>query len=152
MKTIKNIPVYGQINVSETHIHVIKKQKNVKDLPGSWLKNLIFLCWFNHLYFHLWIFVTTHWFSSNIVPLFVVCVLYDGWSYTHKFICCVQVKELKRAMHPSSLKELKLDEPGKANYTYKTLGAGFWALRQKDFREAIQDVVLEVILYKILVL
>lgn len=69
---------------------------------------------------------------------------------SYKFICCVQVKELKRAMHPSSLKELKLDEPGKANYTYKTLGAGFWALRQKDFREAIQDVVLEVILFKIL--
>lgn len=55
-------------------------------------------------------------------------------------------------MHPSSLKELKLDEPGKANYTYKTLGAGFWALRQKDFREAIQDVVLEVFLHKIHVL
>ena len=56
-----------------------------------------------------------------------------------------QVKELKRAMHPSSLKELKLDEPGRANYTYKTLGAGYWALRQKNFREAIQDIVLEVL-------
>lgn len=54
------------------------------------------------------------------------------------------MKELKKAMHPSNLKELKLDEPGKANYTYKTLGAGFWALRQKNFREAIQDIVLEV--------
>lgn len=57
-----------------------------------------------------------------------------------------QVKELKAYMYCSSLKDLHLDEAGRANYTYKALGAGFWALRQKDFRHAIQDIVHEVII------
>ncbi|XP_064605521.1 ADP-ribosylarginine hydrolase Tri1-like isoform X2 [Liolophura sinensis] len=52
-------------------------------------------------------------------------------------------KELKQYIFTTSLRELKLDEPGRVSYTYKTLGAGFWALRQKDFREAIQAVVME---------
>ena len=47
-------------------------------------------------------------------------------------------------MYASSLKELKLDEPGRSSYTYKTVGAGMWAFRQKDFRQAIQDIVMEV--------
>lgn len=55
-----------------------------------------------------------------------------------------QMKELKAYLYCTSLKDLRLDEPGRANYTYKALGAGFWALKQKDFRQAIQDVVLEV--------
>ena len=54
------------------------------------------------------------------------------------------MKELKFYIYCTSLKELDLDEPGKINYTYKALGAGFWALRQKDFRQAIQDIVLQV--------
>jgi len=47
-------------------------------------------------------------------------------------------------MYVGTLKELNLDEPGMTNYTYKTLGAGMWAMRQKDFRQAIQDIVMEV--------
>lgn len=58
-----------------------------------------------------------------------------------------QAKELKHYMFATSLKELKLNEVGKMNYTYKTLGAGMWALKQKDFRTAIQDIVMEVNLY-----
>jgi hypothetical protein len=54
------------------------------------------------------------------------------------------VKELKRYMFCESLKSLELDEPGKTNYTYKTLGAAMWGLKQKDFRQAIQDIVMEV--------
>jgi len=38
--------------------------------------------------------------------------------------------------------ELRLDEPGKFGYTYKTAGAGFWALRTaKSFEEGVVDVV-----------
>ena len=55
-----------------------------------------------------------------------------------------QVKKLKNVLFTTSLKDLKLDEPGKANDTYKTLGAGFWALKQKDFRSAVQEIVMEV--------
>ncbi|KAK3101241.1 hypothetical protein FSP39_002045, partial [Pinctada imbricata] len=54
-----------------------------------------------------------------------------------------EVKELKYYMYPNSLKDLHLDEPGRSNFTYKALGAGFWALRQKNFRQSIQDIVLE---------
>ncbi|WAR25846.1 hypothetical protein MAR_011550 [Mya arenaria] len=54
-----------------------------------------------------------------------------------------QVKELKAYMYPPGLKEMRLDDPAKASYTYKAVGAGFWALRQKDFRQAIQAIVLE---------
>ena len=54
------------------------------------------------------------------------------------------MKELRFYMYCTSLKDLDLDEPGRISYTYKALGAGFWALRQKDFRQAIQAVVLQV--------
>ena len=47
-------------------------------------------------------------------------------------------------MYATKLKELKLDESKKIGYTYKTLGAGFWALRQKDFRTALQEIVMAV--------
>jgi hypothetical protein len=54
------------------------------------------------------------------------------------------MKELKAYLYCTSLKDLRLDEPGRSNLTYKALGAGFWALKQKDFRQAIQDIVHEV--------
>ncbi len=60
------------------------------------------------------------------------------------FFCYSQVKEFKRILHTTSLKDLKLDEAGKMSHTYKTLGAGFWALKQKDFKTAIRDIVMEV--------
>lgn len=47
-------------------------------------------------------------------------------------------------MKCSDLKQLKLDEPGKIGYTFKTLGSGFWALKQTDFRKAITKIVLQV--------
>ena len=51
-------------------------------------------------------------------------------------------------MQCTSLKELKLGESGSSGPpTFKAMGAGFWALRQKDFRTAIQDIVMEVNTY-----
>jgi len=47
-------------------------------------------------------------------------------------------------MFAKSLDDLKLDEAGKIGYTYKCLGAGFWSLRQNDFRAAIEAVAFEV--------
>ena len=58
--------------------------------------------------------------------------------------CFVQIKELKQHMFVSSIKDLHLDEVGQANYTLKTVGAAFWALRRKEFRGAIQEIVMEV--------
>ena len=47
-------------------------------------------------------------------------------------------------MSVENLSDLKLDEAGKIGYTYKTLGAGFWALRQNDFKQALTAIVMEV--------
>ncbi|XP_078679053.1 uncharacterized protein LOC144914764 [Branchiostoma floridae x Branchiostoma belcheri] len=54
-----------------------------------------------------------------------------------------QVDELRWYMDPRQLEELQLDAPGVIGYTYKTLGAGFWALRQDDFRVAIERITME---------
>ncbi|XP_013416846.1 uncharacterized protein LOC106178270 [Lingula anatina] len=51
--------------------------------------------------------------------------------------------ELKEHMFAKDLKSLVLDEPDKIGYTYKCLGAGFWALQQKDFRKALSSLVME---------
>ena len=48
-------------------------------------------------------------------------------------------------MFAKSLDELKLDENGKIGYTYKCMGAGFWALRQDNFRAALEAIAYEVI-------
>lgn len=47
-------------------------------------------------------------------------------------------------MYATSLAELKLDEKDSIGYTYKALGAGFWALRQNDYKTAITQLVMEV--------
>ena len=54
-----------------------------------------------------------------------------------------QKKELRAYMFENKLQNLKLGES--IGYTFKCLGAGFWAFRQKDFRNAIQQVTMEVI-------
>eukprot|EP00058_Branchiostoma_floridae_P016229 XP_002601717.1 hypothetical protein BRAFLDRAFT_76064 [Branchiostoma floridae] len=54
-----------------------------------------------------------------------------------------QVDELQWYMEPRELEELQLDAHGVIGYTYKTLGAGFWALRQDNFRKAIERITME---------
>ncbi|CAL1529105.1 unnamed protein product [Lymnaea stagnalis] len=54
-----------------------------------------------------------------------------------------ELKSLKKSLHSTSLKDLKLGDVGNMSFTYKAVGAGFWALKQKDFRTAIQDIVME---------
>lgn len=52
-------------------------------------------------------------------------------------------KELKHHMFATKLSTLKLDESKKIGYTYKCLGAGFWAFKQKDFRIALEAITME---------
>ncbi|KAH9488680.1 hypothetical protein Btru_042156 [Bulinus truncatus] len=54
-----------------------------------------------------------------------------------------QKRELYLYMHCTKLKKLQLAERGKIGYTYKCLGAGFWALRQNNFQKAIIKLVME---------
>ena len=55
-----------------------------------------------------------------------------------------QRKLLKKYIYCKKIKELKLDEASSIGYTFKALGAGFWALRQSDFRQALQAITMEV--------
>ncbi|XP_028414475.1 ADP-ribose glycohydrolase ARH3-like [Dendronephthya gigantea] len=52
-------------------------------------------------------------------------------------------KELKEHMFAESLDKLELDSQRAIGYTFKCMGAGFWAFRQKNFREAIQAITME---------
>ena len=47
-------------------------------------------------------------------------------------------------MFAKRISSLELCEYGKIGYTLKTLGAGFWALRQDDFEKALTTIVMEV--------
>ncbi|XP_078677172.1 ADP-ribosyl-[dinitrogen reductase] glycohydrolase-like [Branchiostoma floridae x Branchiostoma belcheri] len=81
----------------------------------------------------------------------------DAWGITHdsfehakKYLVTedgtedsTAVQELQFHMEAEKLSLLKLDERRKIGYTYKTLGAGFWALRQNDFRKAMTELVME---------
>ena len=52
-------------------------------------------------------------------------------------------EELKQHMFSQSLDKLELDAPRAIGYTFKCMGAGFWAFRQKNFRQAIQAITME---------
>ena len=56
----------------------------------------------------------------------------------------LQKQLLWKFMSCTKLKDLQLAEPGKIGYTYKSMGSGFWALKQDDFRKAIQKIAMEV--------
>ena len=55
-----------------------------------------------------------------------------------------QIDELKMYMNIKRLRDLKLDDKGSIGYTFKCMGAGFWALKKDDFRNALQKIVLAV--------
>jgi hypothetical protein len=48
-------------------------------------------------------------------------------------------------MFEKKVQNLKLGES--IGYTFKCLGAGFWAFKQKNFRTAIQELTMEVVKY-----
>ncbi|KAL3868581.1 hypothetical protein ACJMK2_041382 [Sinanodonta woodiana] len=52
-------------------------------------------------------------------------------------------RELQRYMNCEVLTDLKLDDVNIMGYTFKCLGAGFWALKQNHFRSAIQNITME---------
>ncbi|XP_078677179.1 uncharacterized protein LOC144913913 [Branchiostoma floridae x Branchiostoma belcheri] len=52
-------------------------------------------------------------------------------------------QELMTYMQVRDLRTLKLDETETVGYTYKALGAGFWALRQRNFGDTIIQIAME---------
>ena len=53
-------------------------------------------------------------------------------------------EELLSYLKCTDIKKLKLDEQERIGYTFKSLGAAFWAFKQKDFRKAITKIVMQV--------
>ena len=49
-------------------------------------------------------------------------------------------------MCAGTVEDLKLNEKKTEGYVFTALSAGFWALRQDDFRKAIQDIIMQVII------
>lgn len=71
-------------------------------------------------------------------------IIKDTYDIAVKYIEIEEQKqELLTYLKCKNIKELKLAEPGKIGYTFKTLGSGFWGLKQKDFRKAITKIVMQ---------
>lgn len=74
----------------------------------------------------------------------VEAIMKTAHSYAVKEIKTPQHKqELTHHMFADSLDKLQLDEQRAIGYTFKCMGAGFWAFRQNDFRKAIQAITME---------
>lgn len=61
-----------------------------------------------------------------------------------EILLLLQKNLLWEYMNYTKVKDLKLAEPRKIGFTYKSMGAGFWALKQDNFRKAIQKITMEV--------
>lgn len=84
------------------------------------------------------------YFEKELNCFDVEAIIQEAYSYASATLETVeQEEELKRHMFAKSLDDLQLDEAGKIGYTYKCLGAGFWSLRQNDFRTAIEAIAFE---------
>ncbi|GAB1599439.1 uncharacterized protein LOC115215915 [Argonauta hians] len=71
-------------------------------------------------------------------------IISDVFDYASKLLSLdTEVRELQSYMYTTSLKQLQLDEPGKTRYIFKTVGVAMWALKQKDFRKTLQEIVME---------
>ncbi|XP_070558795.1 microtubule-associated protein 1B-like [Ptychodera flava] len=70
-------------------------------------------------------------------------ILDKSYKYAKKQLKKSEKEELKKYMYCEDLDKLMLDEHNKIGYTYKCLGAGFWAFKQKDFRKALTSIVRE---------
>ncbi|XP_033745095.1 ADP-ribosyl-[dinitrogen reductase] glycohydrolase-like [Pecten maximus] len=74
----------------------------------------------------------------------IKAIINECYDYASKYLeTDEKKKELMSYLKCTKLKELKLDESGKIGYTYKTMGSGFWALKQDNFGKAITKLIME---------
>ncbi|XP_034039930.1 ADP-ribosylarginine hydrolase Tri1-like [Thalassophryne amazonica] len=73
----------------------------------------------------------------------VETIMEDAFCIASQFVDDTQKQELHDHMFTPNLRSLALSEPGKIGYTFKPLGAGFWAFRQKKFRDALTATTME---------
>ncbi|CAC5424622.1 unnamed protein product [Mytilus coruscus] len=71
-------------------------------------------------------------------------IILEAYEYAS---ACLETDEEKQELtfylKCKRIKNLKLDEHLKIGYTYKSMGTGFWALKQDNFRKAITKVMLQ---------
>ena len=53
------------------------------------------------------------------------------------------MEEFASYIDAPNIRFLNLDDPDTIGYTFKCMGAGFWALRQDNFRDALEAIVFE---------
>jgi hypothetical protein len=117
-------PVTGPFYIFLPVVFWASKNTELLACLASFLKNL-----FTPLY------IATDFLS----PLPVLVLSGQCWH-----VDCVQREVLWKFMSCTNIKDLQLDEKGKIGYTYKSMGSAFWALKQDNFRKAIQKVVYQV--------
>ncbi|XP_052082836.1 ADP-ribosylarginine hydrolase Tri1-like isoform X3 [Mytilus californianus] len=67
-------------------------------------------------------------------------------AYTYASTCLetdTEKKDLMFYLTCDDINDLKLDEANKIGYTYKSMGTGFWALKQDDFRKTITTIMMQ---------
>jgi ADP-ribosylglycohydrolase len=69
------------------------------------------------------------------------CLKLTDFAIEHTKNYDIRIKEFLEISKNKSIEGLKLDEQKSIGYTLKTMGAGFWALQQNDFKKAILEIV-----------
>ncbi|KAK3704244.1 hypothetical protein RRG08_062391 [Elysia crispata] len=76
-------------------------------------------------------------------PVDVTAVIKQAYELACRVLTTKEEKdELWWFMNCTKLKLLQLDEQDRIGFTYKCLGAAFWALKQKDFQKALIKVLM----------
>ncbi|GFO06438.1 adpribosylglycohydrolase superfamily protein [Plakobranchus ocellatus] len=76
-------------------------------------------------------------------PVDVTAVIKQAYNHACQVLTTEEEKQdLWWYMNCRKLKLLQLAEPGKIGYTYKCMGAGFWAFKQKDFKKALIKIIM----------
>ncbi|XP_064632971.1 ADP-ribosylarginine hydrolase Tri1-like [Lineus longissimus] len=83
-----------------------------------------------------------HMTSKGIMD--IEAIIADSFDYAKVHLeIQEQIEELHFHINVKTLRALNLTEEKKIGYTFKCLGCGFWALRQRNFRQAIQAILME---------
>ncbi|XP_076109483.1 ADP-ribosyl-[dinitrogen reductase] glycohydrolase-like [Mytilus galloprovincialis] len=71
-------------------------------------------------------------------------IIQDAYKYASTCLeTDTEKKDLMFYLTCENIEDLKLDEAKKIGYTYKSMGTGFWALKQDDFRKTITNIVMQ---------
>ncbi|XP_064639249.1 uncharacterized protein YegU-like [Lineus longissimus] len=71
-------------------------------------------------------------------------VIADSYNYAKEFLTePEQIEDLHFHMYAKNLAVLELDDSKKIGFCFKCMGSGFWALRQKNYRKALEELLMQ---------